>query len=192
MGSEDSSGGTSDAARIHHAGGVVTADFNRDGIGDLAVITPGAELMVLLGVAPSAYRRSFRCRLDAQGGTLVAADIDGDGYVDLAVVHAHRGSPTLLYGKGDGTFSRSVSRSARRATAWSLTPRELEVARLAAGGYTCGEIAKTLGIGRRTAETHMEAVRSKLELRHKRELVHQRQAESVHHPHRRLEGDRGE
>jgi DNA-binding CsgD family transcriptional regulator len=53
----------------------------------------------------------------------------------------------------------------------SLTPRELEVARLAARGHTAGEIGRQLFIGTRTVETHLAHARAKLGCRSKRELV---------------------
>jgi len=151
---------------------VISADFNRDGVADLAVITPGAELLVLLGAKRGLYRLSFRCRLGGQAHGLHAADLDGDGMLDIAVAHRDHSNIRYLRGKGDGTFSRAGHVVAASPTTWSLTPRENEVARLAAAGYTCPEIARTLGISRRTVETHVEAIRSKLELKHKRELVH--------------------
>jgi DNA-binding CsgD family transcriptional regulator len=152
--------------------GVVSADFNGDGIADLAVITPGEELVVLLGAEEGSYRRSFRYRLDAQAQGLHAADFDGDGTVDLAVARAGGHGLTFLYGKGDGTFASPARVVKVRSTAWSLTPREQHIARLASAGYTCREIAGIVGVSRRTVETHVEAIRSKLELKHKRELVH--------------------
>jgi DNA-binding CsgD family transcriptional regulator len=152
--------------------GVVSADFNRDGVADLAVITPGDELVVLLGAQEGSYRQSFRYRLDAQAQALHGADFDGDGTVDLAVAHAGERGLTFLYGKGDGTFRSAARVVKERSTAWTLTPREHHVARLASTGYTCREIAGILGVSRRTVETHIAAIRSKLELKHKRELVH--------------------
>jgi DNA-binding CsgD family transcriptional regulator/tetratricopeptide (TPR) repeat protein len=53
----------------------------------------------------------------------------------------------------------------------SLTPRELDVARLAARGYTAAEIGRQLFIGTRTVETHLAHARAKLGCRSKRELV---------------------
>lgn len=171
MDPDDSFGGGDGAARVTEALGVISADFNRDGLADLAVITPGAEVLVLLAVEAGLYRRSFRCLLDGQARGLYAADIDGDGILDLAITHPGGGGFNLLRGHGDGTFAAPAAEVATRPTTWSLTPREREVARLAADGYTCGEIARRLGISRRTAETHIEAIRSKLEVKHKRELV---------------------
>jgi len=164
--------GEAPGAPLTGAFGVISADFNRDGVADLAVITPGAELLVLLGANGGLYRRSFRCKVGSQAQGLHAADLDGDGMLDIAVAHRDRGGFTFLRGKGDGTFAPTGDLVAAQPTTWSLTPRENEVARLAAAGYTCMEIARTLGISRRTAETHVDAIRSKLELKHKRELVH--------------------
>lgn len=169
---QDLSDGETHAPPLTIAFGVITADFNRDGVPDLAVITPGAELLVLLGARRGLYRRSFQCRLPGPAQGLHAADMDGDGMLDIAVAHRGQDGFSFLRGKGDGTFSPAGHMFAPQPATWSLTPRESEVARLAAAGYTCVEIARTLGISRRTAETHIEAIRSKLELKHKRQLVH--------------------
>jgi len=150
---------------------VAGADFNRDGLLDLALITPEAELLVLLQAGEGSYRQSFRYRLDTRAQTLFAADTDGDGTPDLAVAHTRGRNLSILRGYGDGTFSPVRNLVGDTSRIWSLTSRELEVARLAAAGYTCGEIADELGVSRRTAETHIAAIRSKLELKHKRELV---------------------
>jgi len=53
----------------------------------------------------------------------------------------------------------------------SLTPRELDVARLAARGHTAPEIGRQLFIGTRTVETHLAHACAKLGCRNKRELV---------------------
>jgi two-component system response regulator NreC len=53
----------------------------------------------------------------------------------------------------------------------SLTPREIEVLRLIAKGYTNGQIAKELNLSVRTVESHRANLMSKLELRSRVELV---------------------
>jgi len=53
----------------------------------------------------------------------------------------------------------------------ALTPRELDVARLAARGHTAAEIGRQLFIGTRTVETHLAHACAKLGCRGKRELV---------------------
>jgi DNA-binding CsgD family transcriptional regulator len=71
---------------------------------------------------------------------------------------------------------RALGSAGRRAAAAatgpaSLSPREAEVARLAASGRTAREIADALFIGERTVETHLSSVYAKLGIRTKRELV---------------------
>jgi DNA-binding NarL/FixJ family response regulator len=51
-----------------------------------------------------------------------------------------------------------------------LTPREREVLRLIASGYTYKETATRLHISARTVETHVSAVLRKLQLSNRREL----------------------
>ncbi len=53
----------------------------------------------------------------------------------------------------------------------SLTPREIEVLRLIAKGYTNGQIAKELNLSVRTVESHRANLMGKLELRSRVELV---------------------
>jgi len=53
----------------------------------------------------------------------------------------------------------------------SLTPREIEVLRLIAKGYTNGQIAKELSLSVRTVESHRANLMGKLELRSRVELV---------------------
>jgi DNA-binding CsgD family transcriptional regulator len=53
----------------------------------------------------------------------------------------------------------------------SLTRRELEVVRLAAEGYTAGEIGDQLHIGSRTVETHLGSAYSKLRIHTRGQLI---------------------
>ena len=53
----------------------------------------------------------------------------------------------------------------------SLTPREIEVLRLIAEGYTNTQIAELLHLSPRTIETHRANIRAKLELDSRAELV---------------------
>ena len=52
-----------------------------------------------------------------------------------------------------------------------LSPREVEIVRLIALGYTSAEIAAKLHLSRRTVETHRARIFQKLELRTRAELV---------------------
>lgn len=66
----------------------------------------------------------------------------------------------------------SARRRARhRAAGDRLTPRELEVAQLAAGGLSNREIAARLFIGERTVETHIAAIFDRFDLTSRRQLI---------------------
>jgi DNA-binding CsgD family transcriptional regulator len=70
---------------------------------------------------------------------------------------------------------RAAGRAASPGAA-ILTPRELDVAQLAARGQTAPEIAQALFIGERTVESHLARIYAKLGVASKRELL-QRAAE---------------
>ena len=88
------------------ASAVVVADFNGDGIADVAstsvygVFLPGVS--VLLGNGDGTFRNDFNF---ASGGgeTLAVADFNSDGVPDLALGLDY--FIQILPGKGDGTFS---------------------------------------------------------------------------------------
>jgi DNA-binding CsgD family transcriptional regulator len=94
--------------------------------------------------------------------TRAAHSYDGCG----AVVRRDRVAKRLA---GLGYRGRRAAVAGRGPAA--LTPRELEVARLAARGHTAAEIGRQLFIGTRTVETHLAHTCAKLGCRSKRELV---------------------
>ncbi len=66
----------------------------------------------------------------------------------------------------------SPSSNNRRWQWDTLTPREMEVARLAAQGKRNSEIARDLHISVRTVETHLANIYAKLNVRSRAELGH--------------------
>jgi hypothetical protein len=93
---------------------VASADFNRDGIADLAVVNGNDNTVsILLGRSDG----TFASRVDYPTGfgpdRLVAADFNGDEVIDLAVGTSTNwtdgGAVSMLLGKGDGTFQPAVS-----------------------------------------------------------------------------------
>lgn len=70
-------------------------------------------------------------------------------------------------------YQKTPARGGKRTQARSrLTPREREVVQLLAEGKTNKEIAKSLGISAKTAETHRSNLMRKLNLHSVSELVH--------------------
>jgi len=62
-------------------------------------------------------------------------------------------------------------RPAERTEALGLSPREEQIARLVARGYSNLDVAERLGIGERTVETHVTSAYRKLGIRNRTELV---------------------
>lgn len=87
---------------------VACADFNGDGLADLAVASPGRGVVsVFLGQGDGVLAPEVTFPME--GGSAVAArDADADGWVDLAVTNEADGTVQLLRGHGPGGFSPAV------------------------------------------------------------------------------------
>jgi hypothetical protein len=80
---------------------LVTADFNKDGVVDIAVRSAG--LAVLLGKGDGTFQPVTFSNTEVSS-LLGAADLNRDGNVDLIVVNNSSGDYQVLLGNGDGTF----------------------------------------------------------------------------------------
>jgi FG-GAP-like repeat len=88
---------------------VAVADLNRDGKLDLAIISESEPLVVvLLGRGDGTFDKTMSIPAGQGGNFILAADLDGDGHIDLATSNQD-GSATVLWGNGDGTFNTPVS-----------------------------------------------------------------------------------
>lgn len=91
---------------------LVAADFNRDGIVDLAVADQDIRgthknLAVLFGNGDGSLTTPLLSRVSAtRGGRIAAADINGDGNMDLATTAD--ADVFALLGHGDGKFTMST------------------------------------------------------------------------------------
>jgi VCBS repeat protein/Big-like domain-containing protein/FG-GAP repeat protein len=84
---------------------VVTADFNGDGILDLATANRGnSSVSVLLGIGPGLFGAPTPFAVPGGPVNLAITDINGDGTFDLAVATLS-GFPAVLLGNGNGTFA---------------------------------------------------------------------------------------
>lgn len=89
---------------------VVAADFNGDGIPDLAVTNSSFSGTVLnavnifLGVGDGSFTQKTSVSTGGRPICAVMGDFNGDGFVDLVVGNADSSTLTVLLGNGDGTF----------------------------------------------------------------------------------------
>ncbi len=91
--------------------GIVVADFNDDGIPDLAVSSIDAKTVtIFLGKGDGTFPTSSTITLSEAPIALVTGDFNGDGIADLAVLTNN--SVIVYLGKGDGTFSQVATTTA--------------------------------------------------------------------------------
>jgi hypothetical protein len=91
---------------------IAVADFNGDGIPDLAVPTPGqpggfnpGPMTILLGKGDGTFTAAPSPATSTYPSVVVAGDFNGDGKMDLAVDGNISGALQILLGNGDGTFT---------------------------------------------------------------------------------------
>lgn len=108
----------SNAVPAYAGTSIAVADVNRDSHPDIVLAgttSPTSNIRVALGngdgtfKAPVAYPATATA---AQPQYVTIADIDGDGFQDIAVILAFGNSVTYLPGRGDGTFNAARPPSA--------------------------------------------------------------------------------
>lgn len=110
-------GSTVTIATVPYAADLITADFNHDGMADLAVAdADNGRIAIILQTAPGVFAAPVFSATTTQFTTsLAVGDFNGDGFLDLLAgnldTSATPGSPgsvDLLLGNGDGTFAAAT------------------------------------------------------------------------------------
>lgn len=155
---------------------VVLLDVHLPGGGGVEVIRSVAPTMpsvrfLALSVSDAAEDVIGVVRAGARG--YVTKTIDGEALTD-AVLRVAGGDAVFgprLAGFVLDAFAGGGAPPADADDLDALTPREREVLRLIARGYTYREAAKELVLSERTIESHVSAVLRKLQLSNRRELA---------------------
>lgn len=162
--------GDADAARRRTSGlkpGVLVLDLNMPGEPSLATIpsilegSPETAIVVLtMQDDPAFAREAFRLGARA----FVVKHAAGAELVDA--IRAASGGETYI-----NPLLGARLAAAPEGPPGGLTPREIEVLRVVAAGYTNPEIAEKLVISIRTVETHRAAIHRKLDTSSRAEVV---------------------
>jgi len=101
---------------------VVQGDFNGDGKLDLAVANETGfstgTVSVLLGVGNGTFQAPLSFTVGGNPSSLVAADFNQDGKLDLAVANTASNTVSVLLGIGDGTFQSALDFTVGSGPAW--------------------------------------------------------------------------
>jgi hypothetical protein len=89
--------------------GFAVADFNGDGVPDVAAILSTNEIQILLGRGNGAFRMGATVTTMPGRGGVAAADFNGDGKADLAYSATDASFLQMFPGKGDGTFGAPIN-----------------------------------------------------------------------------------
>ena len=93
-------------------------DFNNDGNLDLAVVNEcgdtdctgqDATVSILIGNGDGTFQGQKEYAVGFSSQSIVTADFNGDGNLDLAVTNTGSGSISILLGAGDGTFPSQIT-----------------------------------------------------------------------------------
>ncbi|MGA2352088.1 MAG: FG-GAP-like repeat-containing protein [Terracidiphilus sp.] len=85
---------------------IAVADFNGDGIADLAIVNNGDDsVTILIGNGDGTFTAATSPAAGSLPYAVTVADFNGDGIADLAVANSGDGTVSILLGNGNGTFN---------------------------------------------------------------------------------------
>lgn len=91
---------------------IATADFNGDGVADLAVANSGSgTVSILLGSGTGTFTQASGSpmRAGTEPISIAVGDFNGDGVSDLAVSNLYGGTAMVYLGSGTGSFVQSAN-----------------------------------------------------------------------------------
>jgi hypothetical protein len=132
--------------------GLVAADFNRDGWADLATANLTGGVSVALGADGGAFFGFDSYATGMSTRAIVAAQLNGDLFPDLAVVNEGSNNVSVLLNAGDGGFLPAAP-YATGLTPWALASGDFNgdgVVDLATANSNSGNVSVLLGNGNGT------------------------------------------
>ena len=107
---------------------ITPADFNHDGLIDLAVPNrDGGQSYVYLAGRNATFSRVERVPFGPPDATIrvaEAADLDGDGLLDIVAIDERRGA-AIYFGQRDGTFSAGFALDNGKVTPYALAVSDM-------------------------------------------------------------------
>jgi hypothetical protein len=100
---------------------IASADFNGDGVPDLALAAGNpiiGSAVVSLGNGDGTFAPAVSYAVGNVPREVIAADLNGDGWPDLAVTNAYSASVSILINKDDGTFFPAKNMAAGSEPGW--------------------------------------------------------------------------
>jgi Ca2+-binding RTX toxin-like protein len=89
---------------------VAVADFNGDGIRDLATANSGSNnVSVLLGQDNGSFSPATNFSVGSNPRSVAVADFNGDGISDLATANSGSNNVSVLLGQGNGSFGAATN-----------------------------------------------------------------------------------
>ena len=94
--------------------GIVSGDFNQDGVPDIATMSQGStgtdgDVAVFLGNGDGTFRGPVDNVLGTFPVSIAMGDFDGDGILDVATVDYFANAAYVSLGNGDGSFKTPVA-----------------------------------------------------------------------------------